>query len=272
MIPVRRFINRYADPGRRRGRLFFQQIFRRRSIVLTAVLLFTIFGASCVREVPRTRYYILEYKPILKNPDLAVEEPFPCRMLISDFEIPRSYDSVRIVSRESSHQINYFRYSLWAVRPQVVIADLIAAHLNAYHTFDRSQREFLDERPDYEITGYIHKIERYESGIYRAAHLQADFYLYNYGTNEVVCKHEFDRDVELTTAEFNFFAKKISDIIREETDLFISMLIRQFSEIYPPEEDTEPAIEDLYPGETTGDAEEPGVSGAAANEGGGEGG
>lgn len=258
MTAVRRSRNRYHGSRRLRGRFSGRMKQRGGSTVAAAVLLFGILGASCVREVPRTRYYILEYKPILKNQKLAVDEPFPCRVLVSDFEIPRSYDSVRIVSRQSSHQINYFHYSLWAVRPQVVIADLVASHLNAYHTFDRSQREFLDERPDYEITGYIHKIERYESGIYRAAHLQVDYYLYNYETNEIVFKHQFDRDVELTTAEFNFFAKKVSDIIREETDLFVGKLIRYFLDIYPPEEEPGGETEGSLPADETFGIEEPG--------------
>jgi len=190
---------------------------------------------SCIREVPRTRYYILEYQPVPDTRERSVESPFPVKVLVSNFEIPRSYDSVRIVARESSHEINYYRYNLWAVRPQVVIADLIALHINACHIFERCQREFLNERPDYEITGYIHKIERYDSGLYMAAHLQATYYLYDYSTNDIVARHDFDREEELSTPEFNYFAKKLSDIIEEETNSFIDELTDYFNEKYYPE-------------------------------------
>lgn len=223
--------------------------FRSNSLSAVLLILTSLSVVSCVRDVPYTKYFILEYNPIIKDQTLKIDNPFPCSIKVSDMEIPRSYDSVRIVARYSSHQVNYYRYNLWAVRPHIVIADLMAKHFNSYELFERCQREFLDERPDYEVVGYINKIEKYDSVGYKAAHLNMTLYLYDYETNEAVRKYEFDREVELTTEEFNFFAKKISDIVREETDNFIRILIGYFREVYEPETYEEIVVDEVDSGE-----------------------
>ena len=147
-------------------------------IFLTAIL-FLIIAAGCTRQILVTSYYLLEYQPSPRNEKLILEKQIPHRVQVRNFKIPRSYDSIRIIARFSSHQINYYRYSLWAVRPQVAVADMLVQHINAYHLFKGCQREFLEERPDYEITGEIFQIEKFDSEQYSAAHLKMSFDLYD---------------------------------------------------------------------------------------------
>lgn len=97
---------------------------------LVISVLLVIFG--CSSQTVFTTYYLLDYYPNATNPKLVLEEPIPYKTQVLNFKIPRSFDSIRIIARFSSHQINYFRYSLWAVRPQVAVADLISQHINAY--------------------------------------------------------------------------------------------------------------------------------------------
>lgn len=201
-------------------------------IILLALIL---FGIGCVRHTLVTRYFLLEYKPSLTNQKLIFKEPIPYRVQVRNFSIPRSYDSIRIIARFSSHQINYYRYSLWAVRPQIAIADQLVQHINAYSLFKDCQREFLDERPDYEITGEILQIERFESEGYTAAHLKMAFELYNWDNKDRLIRHEFDREIQLQTDNMTIFAKVISDLIDEEAENFLVKTVEYFM---PPEADS----------------------------------
>jgi len=182
-----------------------------------------------------TSYYLLEYQPSQKNELLQLDSPIPSRIQVMNFKIPRSYDSIRIIARFSSHQINYYRYNLWAVRPQVAVADMLVQHINAYHLFKDCQREYLEERPDYEITGEINQIERFDSEEYSAAHLKMRLDFYEYDSKERVVTHQFDREVPIPTESMTIFAKAVSDIVEQETENFLVKVVEYF---YPPEVDS----------------------------------
>lgn len=209
-----------------------KRAFLKRSILfLAAVLMIT----GCTRQLVVTTYYLLDYLPTAKTKRLQLKEPLPFRAQVRNFKIPRSFDSIRIVARFSSHQINYYRYSLWAVRPQIAIADLLAQHINAYHIFQDCQREFLDKIPDYEITGEIYQIELYDSEQFAAAHLKMVIELHDRSQNKLIVKHDFDREHQIPKENMTVFAKALSDIINEETEIFLAKVVDHF---YPPEIDS----------------------------------
>jgi len=201
-------------------------------------LLFTfylLFSTGCARQMLVPGYYLLEYRPAMDNPGLKLLEPLPYRVQVSSLKIPRSYDSIRIIARFSTHQINYYRYSLWAVRPQVAIADLLAQHINAYRLFRDCQREYLEERPDYEISGEILQIERFESERYCAAHLKMTLDFYDYDSNDLLVSHSFDREMPIPAGSMTIFAKALSDILDDEAENFLVKVVKYFQ---PAEEDT----------------------------------
>ncbi len=203
--------------------------------IITALLFISIFLVGCGRQALVTTYYLLDYFPNPANKKIILEEPIPYKVQVMNFKIPRSFDSIRIIARYSSHQINYFRYSLWAVRPQIAAADLLVQHVNAYRLFDKCQREFLEERPEYEMTGEIFQIERYDSEKYSSAHLKMSFEFYDRENNDLVTKHSFDRENEIPKGNMAIFAKAVSDIINEEAEVFLEKVALHF---YPEESDT----------------------------------
>ena len=198
---------------------------------LVIILIFCLIVIDCSTKAIQRKYYIVDYRHVLQDSSLTVKNPFPYKIQVQTMNIPRTFDRVGIVVRYSSHQLNYYRYNLWALRPQDIIADLIAKHISNYHIFQRCQREFLEERPDYEIYGVIEAIEKFENKSYTAAHLAMKLYLRTYEGYEDVLSHEFDREEEIPAFRMELFAKKLSDILREETDIFISKMIDYFEEI-----------------------------------------
>ena len=203
--------------------------------LLWSIFILAVFAAGCTRQVLVTKYYLLEYQPSIGNDQLVLKNPIPYRVQVRNFTIPRTYDSIRIIARFSSHQINYYRYSLWAVRPQIAIADLLIQHINVYRLFRDCKREFLEERPQYEITGEISQIERFDSEQYSAAHLRMRLDFFDYDSKDVLVFHEFDREVPIQGESMTIFAKVVSDIIKQETENFLVKVVEYF---YPPESDS----------------------------------
>lgn len=192
-------------------------------LVLPVLLIY-----SCSTKTIRPNYYILDYRPVPSDSTVTVQKPFPYKIQVQTMKIPRTFDRVSIVVRYSAHRLDYYRYNLWAIRPQIIISDLIARQISAYNIFQQCQREFLEERPDYEITGTIEAIEKFDNQAYTAAHLAMKIYLRTFDGYENLLYYEFDREEELPVFRMELFAKKLSDILQEETDIFIRKVIDYF--------------------------------------------
>jgi len=201
------------------------------AIVLMTIVVFTVIG--CASKMTTASYYLIDYRPVARNANLTSVQKIPKRVAVKNFKIPRSFDSNRIIARYSSHQINYYRYSLWAVRPQIAVADLLTQHINTYGLFAKCQREFLDERPDYEISGEIYQIEKYQSELYTAAHLKMVFELHDYNNGNLLVKHEFDREMPIPPDNMTIFAKAVSDLVQEEAELFLFQVVTYFNTLPP---------------------------------------
>jgi ABC-type uncharacterized transport system auxiliary subunit len=196
-------------------------------IKLFFILLFVVifFWLNCSTKSIYRQYFILDYRPVLQDSTLKIEKPLPYKVQVRTMKIPRTFDRVGIVVRYSTHQLDYYRYQLWAIRPQIVVSDLIARHISNYNIFQSCQREFLEERPDFEIIGVIDAIEKFDNEAYTAAHFAMKLYMRTYDGYENILSHEFDREEEMPVFKMELFAKKLSDILQEEVDVFIGKIL-----------------------------------------------
>jgi ABC-type uncharacterized transport system auxiliary subunit len=199
-------------------------------IKLLFILLFVIFlfWLNCSTKSIYRQYYILDYRPVLQDSTLKIEKPLPYKVQVRTMKIPRTFDRVGIVVRYSTHQLDYYRYQLWAIRPQIIVSDLIARHISNYNVFQSCQREFLEERPNFEIIGVIDAIEKFDNEAYTAAHFAMKLYMRTYDGYENILSHEFDREEEMPVFKMELFAKKLSDILQEEVDVFIGKIVSSF--------------------------------------------
>ena len=197
--------------------------------ILFIILSSNLIIYSCATKSIQPKYYILDYQPVLRDSMLMVEKPFPYKVQVQTMKIPRTFDRVSIVVRYSAHRLDYYRYNLWAIRPQITISDLIADHISRFGIFKNCQREFLEERPDYEIIGNIEAVEKFDHEQYTAAHLALKLYLRTYDGYENLLIHEFDRVEEMPVFQMELSAQKLSDILEEEVNQFIRKMIDYFS-------------------------------------------
>ncbi len=183
---------------------------------------------SCTKRYI-ARYYILDYNPQI-NVESQFEKPFPYNLQVKEFKIDRTYDNSRIVVRQSAHEVYYDRSSLWATRPQVAITDLLINHINKLKMVKKCEKTFLEEKPDYIISGTIHSIEKYQSDRYTRADLKISLYLMDTQKNQIVLNYTIEKYIPLYTNKMSFFAKKISDTLNEEFNVFLAKVINYFKE------------------------------------------
>lgn len=197
-------------------------------IILLAILL---FGCS---QVQWAKYYLLDYVPPVLEKD-KIKAPYPYSIQVQEFKIDRTYDNSRIVIRQSAHEVYYDRLSLWAHRPPDAITSLIINHVKAINLVTECKRTFLDSRPDYIITGTIHNIEKYVSDLPQNEFLRADLrvsmQLIDTKTDKAVINHEFKRFIPLYTESMSYFAKTLSDILKNEMTIFLRKVHEYFESI-----------------------------------------
>lgn len=200
---------------------------------------------GCGAKVPSTKLYLMDYEPVVQEAE-QTRVPLPYNVQVREFKIPRTFDRTRIVYRYSPHELNYYRYYQWAVPPRVMITDLVEKHMAQARVFEVVQREFWDQRPDYEVKGTIIALEKFESGEFGGAHLAMKIELVRGSDNVAVVTHEFDREVELRNPTMTFFAQKMSEILEAEVGAFIRAIDLYFT---PPEIEEEPPLVPPVPSE-----------------------
>lgn len=189
--------------------------------IYLAVLLLLLL-AACFKLTVARNYYILDYISVLDKPELSLAKPLPFAVVVRDAQLPRTYDRTQMVIRHSAHRIDYSSNDLWAVRLSDAVPDLINDQINSYHLFKNCQREYLDNRPDYEIVVHLNRIELFQSPGYRAVNLNMDYYLQASDSRDYLLKYTLTKEEEVPEGQdMDIFARKASELIKEGTDQFL---------------------------------------------------
>ncbi len=81
----------------------------------------------------------------------------------------------------------------------------------------------MDADADYFVTGRINNIEKYDNNLLSFAYLDIDLALLDKDRN-VIFNQKIRRDIKLEGATTAFFVKNISDVLKEEYNLFIKSI------------------------------------------------
>ncbi|MBN2281301.1 MAG: membrane integrity-associated transporter subunit PqiC [Candidatus Marinimicrobia bacterium] len=187
-------------------------------------------------------FYILQYFQHSEKPELKLKTSFNYSVIVYDTEVNRTYDSKKIVVRHFGPRITYANNHLWGTDISDGVADLLGRRLTAYNIFNQVQRNFRDNRPDYEIVSIINNIEMISSDNLSEVHLNIELYLKKSGDEEYLVKHSSTREEILFNNSMESFVQKANDILLEEADRF-ALKIENFFNKIEPEENTEPAFE-----------------------------
>lgn len=192
------------------------------NIMLSALVL---FGCSGGKQTV-TRYYLLDYPEAHQSDqtgkDFAGLIPFTCKVMPVDMH--PAFATHQIAIREDAHQINYFSFNEWAVRPAQSFEKLLITFIEdneLCHSIIGSQ-SLLES--DYTIKTYVSRIDVTQERKAFEANLSVEFRLLDNESNRPITIYHADRNKPLQNNSLNEFASAISEMFVEELYSFASQI------------------------------------------------
>ena len=193
--------------------------------------------SSCMSEhAVIKKYYTIEWQIDQNDAHKAAASVIRGACEIKQIEISPLYEGNQIVNRSNSHEITYYKYHQWAVRPSVAITEVIRNSLEISGTFESVSTRYSRIIPDYRFVTVIHQLEIIENSEAFSAHLNLEFRIINNSNDQVLLNYKADRREPLPEKELNLFASAVSNLIYKELQEFISQ-IEKSSHLFEKTED-----------------------------------
>jgi ABC-type uncharacterized transport system auxiliary subunit len=195
-------------------------------IIATVLLVVLLHSCGGQKEMVN-RYYLIEIPATGEAPDISEGPVLMGSCEISRVEVAPVYERNQIVNRSDSHEITYYKYHLWAVRPSVSVRELMLGLFRQAGTFNDVSDRYGMSVPDYQFQTRIKSLEVLEQKHRFSAHVSLSFTLVSNAGQDVILFHEADRTVPLAEKDLNLFAGVVSRIFVEEFREFSSELKEQ---------------------------------------------
>lgn len=180
------------------------------------VLLMLIVIMACGRKSMVRKYYLIEMPALADSAQWHNEPQGAATCEIREVEVNPVFAGNDIALRRQSHEVTYYRYHQWAVKPAELVSTILVNYLENQGLFDKVHPRFWGETPDYALQTRIKQLELVEENKLLAAHLHIEFILFKNGSDQQVVSHKADRYVPLKKRNINLFAAEISSILMQE--------------------------------------------------------
>lgn len=192
--------------------------------ILIIITFFLLFSGCISRKAIVSKYYTIEIpsEQLLVPIDSNSIINGSCK--IDQVTINPVYDKNQIVNRASSHEISYYAYHQWAIRPSESVINLIQEHLESCGIFAKVSARYSNSIPDYRFGTSVNRLEVIEIKNSFSAHLNLEFRIIDNSNDQVILSHKADRTSVLKQKDLNLFAREVSSIINEELKVFTMIL------------------------------------------------
>lgn len=196
---------------------------RRLFIILSIIILGS--SLTCSKKAIIRKYYILEIDRSLFPDTTQSYKPIPVHIEVRDFEVGKAFSNTPIVVRTNTHELNYYFYHHWAVKPGIAIADMVFSYLTQQNLFEKHSRGYTIDS-DYCLTGQVYTIERLEDKKKIYAHLHVKFELMDHALKKSLLQHEFNRkELIKDKKHMNPVAHQLSLILQHELNIFTEKML-----------------------------------------------
>lgn len=202
-----------------------------KSILFSTLGLMILLSGCMSEKAVITRHYTIEWADDRKEAAGENQWLIPGRCEIDQIEISPLYEKTQIVNRSDSHEISYYRYHQWAVRPAVAVMEVVRTYLEGAGIFENVSARYSRAIPDYHFTTTIRQLELIESKKEFLAHIHIEFSLVSNADGSILMEHRADRTTPLEKKELNLFAAAISDMLVSELRTFEYLFRSQLAEI-----------------------------------------
>jgi len=166
------------------------------------------------------KYYVLEQpeeNSFLDSTNLDQIDGF---CIIKHVDVYPAFATRQIANRSDSHEITYYSYHEWAVRPSEVLTNMLVDYLNTRQVFRRAASRFWKVAPEYKIETTIFQLELEKTDGELAAHMHLQFKLIDNTTQNVITAYEADVSEKLRKKNINLFASVASKMFYTELQKF----------------------------------------------------
>jgi len=178
---------------------------------------------GCFARVNENRYYLLDYVPT--PPDARIAKgPYEFSVRIKDFDVAEAYRRNNIVYRQSPHELRFYSYELWAVKPEYLVTDMFYRHLESARLFQNVTRTLDMVEPDFVLSGQVSALEEYDNKDEWYAHLAMSMSLQNTRTREVVWSKAWDYRKKVRQLEPVFVVRELSSLLEVVGDEAVASL------------------------------------------------
>jgi len=202
-----------------------------KSTLLPTLGLMILLSGCMSEKAVITRHYTIEWQDDRKEEAGENEWLVPGRCEIDQIEISPLYEKTQIVNRSDSHEISYYRYHQWAIRPSVAVMEVVRTYLEGAGMFESVSSRYSRAIPDYHFTTTVRQLELIESKNQFLAHLHIEFGLVSSVDGRTLLEHRADRTAPLEKKEMNLFAAAISDMLVSELRAFEDLVRSQLAEV-----------------------------------------
>jgi ABC-type uncharacterized transport system auxiliary subunit len=184
------------------------------------LLLAALVLSGCFSSTPATRYYLLDYIP---TPTRTKNAPAirPVTIRIKDFKVAEAYKRPELVYRKSSHEMQFYNYHQWAVKPEYLITDMVFKHLRAANLFKSISKSLLEYKPDYILTGQVTAIEEYDNKNKWYAHLAITLQLEDNKTRRQIWQRTYDVRKIVAQHEPVYVVRELSFLLENIMDKIV---------------------------------------------------
>lgn len=199
-------------------------------ILSTALGLMILLSGCLSEKAAVTRLYTIEWSDDREEAQLSDSSLIGGLCEIDQIEVNALYEKTQIVNRSDSHEVSYYKYHQWAIRPSVAVMQVIRSYLEGAGLFENVSERFSREIPDYRFSTTIHQLEVIESKNQFMAHIHIEFRIINNADRITLLEHRADRTESLAKKELNLFAGTISDMLVSELRTFEDLIRDHISE------------------------------------------
>ena len=190
----------------------------RNAMFYSLLTLFVMAGCRTSQPVVY-KYYLLEFNAgqMLEWPERIAGIPASCE--ITTVQIAPAYSGSRIAVREASHQIRYFTFNEWAIRPEQGLTRIALDYLDAHRVFDTVKHGRPVVPADYLLDTHVYHIELDARGEVFRARLHVEFQLTD-AAGTVIGTYSSDEYRTLPEKNVNGFAEAVSELFVDALHTF----------------------------------------------------
>lgn len=174
-------------------------------------LVTTLLSGCFAGKVTETRYYLLSYIPEVDN--IKREKPLPIRLRVREFDIAEAYRRSEIIYRQSAHELQFYNFQRWAIKPERLVTEALIKHIEAANMFEEVNSDIGERDPDYILDGVVQAIEEYDNDEKWYAHLELDLKLKMAKNDSVVWRQNYNLRTEVANQEPVFVVRTLSSIL-----------------------------------------------------------